>query len=313
MDAPHVSVLIGGWDLASGRTPEATLNAAREAERVGIDGIAVGDHVSFFGRGNDGLTTLTAIAAVTSTIQLKTCVYLLALRHPVPVALQVAQLDQLSLGRFVLGVGIGGEDRHEFEACGVDPRHRGARTDESIEILRRLWTEDDVSHDGRHFQIDRVSVNPRPIASVPIFIGGRSEAALRRAGRLGDGYTGIWQSPERFRELQTEVADHAVAADRDPGAIEFGMQFWTAMNRDTAIARAMVGGAMEGMYRTPFERFEKYTPYGKADEIAEFVLPYVEAGASHVNFIPAGDDTPEEGIEAAAAIREALHRLCRQA
>src|SRR5512140_3216163 len=147
MQPPHVSVMLHSWDVRTGSTAEMTLDAARRAEALGLDGILAGDHVTFYGYGNDGLVTLTAIAAVTERIELKTAVYLLPLRHPVPVALQVAQLDQLSLGRLVFGVGIGGEDRHEFESCGVDPRTRGARANEALAILRRLWREDGVSFD----------------------------------------------------------------------------------------------------------------------------------------------------------------------
>ncbi|MDZ7727237.1 MAG: LLM class flavin-dependent oxidoreductase [Dehalococcoidia bacterium] len=123
-------------------TPRAT------PKRSGWTARPVGDGATFYG-GDDGLITLAAMAAVTSSIELKTSVYLLPLRHPVPVALQCAQIDQLSMGRLVLGIGIGGEDPHEFTSCGVDPRTRGARANEALEILRRLWTEDGVSFTGR--------------------------------------------------------------------------------------------------------------------------------------------------------------------
>ena len=93
--------MVRGWDLRANTTGAMTLDAARRAEAIGLDGVIAGDHVTFYGFGFDGLQTLTAVAAVTERIQLKTAVYLLPLRHPVPVALQVAALSQLSLGRFV--------------------------------------------------------------------------------------------------------------------------------------------------------------------------------------------------------------------
>lgn len=310
MEAPRVSVLVNGWDINTGTPADAVLDAARNAEAVGLDGLVVGDHVTFYGRGNDGLITLTAIAAVTSSIELKTSVYLLPLRHPVPVALQCAQIDQLSMGRLVLGVGIGGEDPHEFTSCGVDPRTRGARANEALEILRRLWTEDGVSFQGKHFQLDEVSVNPKPIRPVPMFIGGRSDAALRRAGRFGDGYTGIWQSRERFQQAGEQIAEAATQAGRDPADIELGMQFWTSVAGSRDEARAHVGASMEGMYRVPFERFEKYTPFGTAKEVAEFVAGFVEDGARHVNFI-ASQGSPQANIERVAEVREELRRICK--
>ncbi|MGE5595090.1 MAG: TIGR03619 family F420-dependent LLM class oxidoreductase [Hyphomicrobiales bacterium] len=306
--APKVSVMIRAWDIRTGTTGDMTLAAARRAEDLGLDGVVVGDHVTFYGFGNDGLITLTAIAAVTSTIELKTSVYLLPLRHPVPVALQCAQIDQLSMGRLVLGVGIGGEDPHEFESCCVDPRTRGARANEALEVLRRLWTEDGVSFRGKHFHLDQVTVYPKPLQPIPIFVGGRSDAALRRAGRYGDGYTGIWQSVDRFRQAQEVIAAAAAAAGRDPAAIEPGIQFWTSVASDSGAARAAVAKGMEAMYRLPFERFERYTPSGTAAEVAEFIAPYVEAGARHVNLI-AVQSSAEEVVDRAVEVRAALHRM----
>ncbi len=301
--------MVRGWDIRTGTTGQMVMDAARRAESLGLDGIIAGDHVTFYGYGNDGLVTLTAAAAATETIELKTAVYLLPLRHPVPVALQVAQLDQLSMGRFVLGVGVGGEDPHEFWSCGVDPATRGARTNESLQILKRLWSEDDVSFEGKHFQLDNVTLYPKPFRPVPIFIGGRSDAALRRAGRYGDGYTGIWQSIDRFNQARETIAAAAEATGRSGDDVEMGMQFWTSVAPDRDTARALVSRGMGGTYRLPFERFERYTPFGTAREVAEFILPYVEAGARHVNLI-ATQETPEESAERAAEVREALHDLC---
>jgi len=301
--------MIRAWDVRLGATAAMTLDAARRAEALGLDGIMAGDHVTFYGYGNDGLITLSAIAAVTERVELKTSVYLLSLRHPVPVALQVAQIDQLSMGRLVLGVGIGGEDPHEFTSCGVDPRTRGRRTNEAIRILRRLWTEDNVSFHGRQFQLNDVTVYPKPFRSVPIFVGGRSDAALVRAGRYGDGYTGIWQSLGRFRQARELIGEAACAAGRDPDEVEMGIQFWTCADADREIARAGVAERMEAMYRVPFERFERYTPFGAPGEIAEFVAAYVEAGARHVNLVPA-QATLEETVERAAEIRAAIRSLC---
>ncbi len=308
MKPPSVSVMIRGWDIRTGTTGAMTLDAARRAEALGLDGLVAGDHVTFYGYGNDGLVTLTAVAAVTERIELKTAVYLLPLRHPVPVALQVAQLDQLSMGRFVLGIGVGGEDPHEFLSCGVDPATRGARTNESLQIIRKLWREDHVTFVGRHFTLEDVTVYPKPFRPVPVFIGGRSDAALIRAGRYGDGYTGIWQSLDRFRQAQVVIAQAAEAAGRAAGEVECGMQFWTSVATERTAARALVARGMESTYRIGFERFERYTPYGSAREVAEFIATYVEAGARHINLILV-QDSAEENIERGAEVREALLAL----
>ena len=300
--------MIRGWDVRANTTGKMVMDAARRAEATGLDGLIAGDHVTFYGYGFDGLQTLTAVAAVTERITLKTGVYLLPLRHVMPVALQVAALSQLSLGRFVFGIGVGGEDPHEFTSCGIDPHTRGARTNEALQILRRVWSEDHVSFAGKHFQLDDVTLYPKPLGHVPIHVGGRSDAALRRAGRYGNGYTGIWQSIERFKQCQELISATAEAAGREQGAVEPGMQFWMCVDDDRNAARAKVAQGMGSTYRLPFERFERYTPYGSAAQVAEFIAPYVEAGARHINLIPV-QGSAEENIERAAEVQFALRAL----
>ncbi|MEX2226182.1 MAG: LLM class flavin-dependent oxidoreductase [Dehalococcoidia bacterium] len=283
---------------------------AREAEASGVDGVFVGDHVTFYGSGSDGLTRLAMFAAVTERLALQTCVYLLALRHPTPVALQCAMIDQESQGRLILGVGIGGEDPNEWWACGIDPKTRARRTDESMQILRSLWTQEETTFEGKYFQLKGVRMRPKPHrpTGVTLQVGGRSDAALRRAGRYGDGWTGIWVSTRRFTEAGEKMS--AAAAEAGRGDISFprGMQFWTAVDGDRSVARAKVAGAMQAFYRIPFEQFERYTPFGTPEEIAEFIAPYVEAGCEWVNFVIA--DEPEVTLQRALALREALQKLC---
>ena len=124
--------------------------------------------------------------------------YLLPLRHPVTVARQLATIAQLAPGRLTLGVGLGGEDRHEIEICGVDPKTRGRRMDECLHILRRLADGTPVTFDGEFFALDDALILPAPSPSIPLVVGGRSDAAVSRAARLGDGWLGIWVSPRRY-------------------------------------------------------------------------------------------------------------------
>ena len=156
-----------------------------------VDHLCVGDHVSFFvGAGSDGLITASTLLAAQARLPVYVALYLLPLRHPVPVARQLATLAQVAPGRLTLGVGIGGEDRHEIEVCGVDPHTRGCRMDESLEILRALADGSPVSFSGEHFSLKEAIVSPPPSPRVPLIVGGRSDAAMHRAAQFGDGWLG---------------------------------------------------------------------------------------------------------------------------
>ena len=113
-----------------------------------------------------------------------TSIYLLPLRHPLPVARQLSSMGKVAPGRFTFGVGVGGEDRHEVEICGVDPKTRGRRANEMLAIIRQLLNGETVTHEGEIFQITDAVIRPRPAEPIPILVGGRSDAALRRVGQL---------------------------------------------------------------------------------------------------------------------------------
>jgi alkanesulfonate monooxygenase SsuD/methylene tetrahydromethanopterin reductase-like flavin-dependent oxidoreductase (luciferase family) len=289
---------------------DAVAEYARDAEAAGIDGVFLGDHVTFYGNGSDALIKLAALAAVSTKLELQTCVYLLALRHPTPVALQAAMVDRMSKGRLILGVGIGGEDPNEWWACGVDPKTRARRTDESLQILRSLWTQDETTFDGKYYKLKNVKMRPKPYRAtgVTMQIGGRSDAALRRTALYADGWSGIWVSQRRFVEAGEKIAEFAGTAGRGDIRFPRGMQFWMGVDSDKSAAKAKVGGSMTAFYQLPFEAFEKYTPYGSPEEIAEFIAPYVEAGCEWLNFVVA--DAPDAVLERAVAVRDALRRIC---
>jgi alkanesulfonate monooxygenase SsuD/methylene tetrahydromethanopterin reductase-like flavin-dependent oxidoreductase (luciferase family) len=268
----------------------------------------VGDHVSFQGgQGFDGLIHATALAMASSTLAIHTAVYLLALRHPVPVARQVATLAQLAPGRFVFGVGVGGDDRHEMELCGVDPSTRGRRTDESLGIVRRLLAGETVTSNGAFYPVEDARIRPLPAPPVPVLVGGRSEAALRRAARLGDGWLGIWIEPERFMEATGRIEQMATDAGRQDIPRQHAMQFWCGFGSSHEEATPRVADAMERLYRIPFARFDRYTPRGTPEEVADSLARFVDAGCHTVNLIPIGPD-PELVVKEVAAVRDLLNR-----
>lgn len=273
---------------------------------AGIDHVCCGDHVSFFvGAGIDGLLQATTLALLHPTLPVMTGVYLLPLRHPVLVARQLSDLGQLAPGRLIFGVGIGGEDRHEVEICGVDPATRGRRMDECLRVLRELLTGAPTTFHGEFFDLDDALVLPAPAEPVPIIVGGRSDAAATRTGRYGDGWLGIWNSARRFSEVVEKIAQAAADAGRDDPPTRHAMQVWCGIAETKERARAHVAPAMEAFYQIPFERFERYSPYGTAEDVAEFLAPYVEAGCTSFNLIPQSGDH-DAALAGAAAVKKLL-------
>lgn len=278
---------------------------ASEVTDRGIDRLCVGDHVTFRGgAGFDGLMQSSMLAALTD-LEIQTAVYLLPLRHPVPVTRQAIALAQIAPGRFVFGVGVGGDDPEEVKACGVDPSTRGRRMDESLTVIRQLLAGKTLTHHGDFFDLDEVCMAPTPLPAIPIVIGGRADAALRRAGRLGDGYLAVWVSPERFAAATASVAQYATEAGRENVAWRHGLQVWCGFDSDKSKARAMLGAAMEDLYRIPFEKFEKWSPYGTPAEVAAFLAPYLEHGCGDINIIPVAD-SPRAATDAVAEVAALL-------
>jgi alkanesulfonate monooxygenase SsuD/methylene tetrahydromethanopterin reductase-like flavin-dependent oxidoreductase (luciferase family) len=285
--------------------PDIAAEYLARAGEAGIDYVCCGDHVSFFGIGFDGLVQATALAMLHPTLPVHLGVYLLPLRHPVLVARQLADFAQLAPGRLVLGVGVGGEDRHEVSVCGVDPATRGSRMNECLAILRRLLDGSAVSFHGAFFDLDEAVIAPAPAVPIPIIVGGRSDAAVRRAGRLGDGWLGIWNSPARFAAATALAAEEAARTGRRCPPTRHAMQVWCGFADSKQAARACIAPAMEAFYQLPFERFERYCPYGTADDVAEFLTPYADAGCTEFNLIPQSPDQ-DQAVAGVAAVKKLL-------
>ena len=272
----------------------------------GIDHVFMADHVSFMnGNGMDGIVNAATIAAMHPTLKVCIGVYLLALRHPVPVARQLSSLSQSAPGRIMLGIGIGGEDRHEMEVCGINPATRGKQTNECLEIIRGLAGGESYSFSGQFFEIDNARIQPPIKPAMPIVIGGRADAAIQRAGRYGEGWLAVWCSPKRFAQATAQVQDIAAAAGRENVNWQHGLQVWVGVNDNKTRARELVAREMQAFYKIPFEGFEKYSPYGSAEEIADFLRPYRDNGCQLFNIKPCAENEMA-GIEAVAKIRELL-------
>ena len=271
-----------------------------------MDHLGVGDHVSFFvGAGRDGLVEASALLAVQDDLPVYVAAYLLPLRHPVIVARQLATIAELAPGRLTLGVGIGGEDRHEVEICGVDPRTRGRRMDECLTLLRVLLRGEPATLVGEFFDVREALILPAPDPPIPISVAGRSGAAVRRAALFGDGWLGIWVSPRRFAAVREEIAELATQAGRNPAGFEHALNVWCGFGSSAEQARPALATSMEAFYVTPFTAFEKYSPYGRPEDVAAFLAPYAAAGCGAFNLIPCAGD-PDEAVEGAGEVRRLL-------
>ena len=168
----------------------------------------------------DPIVWLSYIASVTTTLKLGTGVMILPQRNPVVFAKETATLDYMSGGRLLLGVGVGWL-REEFDAIGIPFNERGVRTDDTIAAMRALWSEDQATYHSDFINFDNCMVRPQPASgTIPIHVGGHSEAAARRAGRLGDGFFPAKGSHAELAQLFNVVRDTAKEYGRDPEAIE---------------------------------------------------------------------------------------------
>ena len=294
--------ITGSDDLLKGDFKARTLLADR-ISNSDINHLFVADHISFHtGLGMDALINSATLAAIMPEMTIVTGVYLLALRHPVVVARQLSSLSLSAPGRIVFGIGIGGEDRHEMEICGVDPSKRGSHTNHSLEALRKLMTGEKVSHNSDFFNFRKAQISPPPKPEIPILIGGRSEAAIRRTAKFGDGWLGVWVSPDRFRNCVSAIEETGTKSENKTWV--HGIQLWAGVGKD---ARTNVARGMEDIYKVPFEKFERYSPYGSAERIGDFLSPYIEAGARIIN-IEARGNSKEESIDIVSEVSSTLHQ-----
>jgi alkanesulfonate monooxygenase SsuD/methylene tetrahydromethanopterin reductase-like flavin-dependent oxidoreductase (luciferase family) len=288
-----------------GQPPEASRRHLETTAESGLDFLVVGDHLSFQGgQGFDGIVSASFALAAHPTLPVLISVYQLALRHPLAVARQLSSIAQVAPGRLVLGVGAGGEDRMEVVNAGVDPTTRGRRLDESIRVLRLLASGEPIDLDGDFFKLQQALVLPIPSPPIPIVVGGRSEAALRRAAQLGDGWLPMFVSPRRFRDSVERIRELAASAGRTL-SISPTLSVWCGLDRDGDRARALLAASLERLYSRPYQDFRNLTIAGQPTEVAEALLPYIEAGCQDFSLLAVAESW-ESAVEHAAAVR---HRL----
>ena len=275
----------GYWDVAE---------FARRAEALGYDRVTTGEHLM---DGNPprptllGIPVMAAAAGATKSLQVMTGIVIAPLYHPVLLAKLVTSLDVVSGGRLDFGIGISGQrgTQVEFDAVGVSVRTRGRRTNEMLEVMKRLWTEEHVSHHGDFFDLEDVTLLPRPghQPHPPIWVSGRSDAAMRRAALLGDGWYPYLFTVRRLRQSNETIKEIAAEAGRDLAGFHWGLNQPTSIseNRDEAMALAVanVGQRYVTPQRSAEDIAQALCVTGTPEDCVKAVQERIDAGVRDIN------------------------------
>lgn len=275
--------------------PTTMLSVALEAEAIGFDSIWVGDHIIFPPKTGsahpvggaaagapirskepifDPLVVLSYLAQATSRVRLAIGVLIIPYRNPVITAKWLATLDVLSGGRVLLGAGVGWL-KDEFEAVDVPYESRGPMSDEYIQLMRALWTQDTPEFDGEFYHLNPgFHFLPKPLQqSIPVWVGGNSGLALKRAARLGDGYVGAYASFDELTERRRRVYQLLDVEGRDPAKFTFAAQ-----------ARYFV-------YEEPYP--DAPPCIGSPQKVADDIMRFKEMGLEHLQLAPPPGPTTE--------------------
>ena len=267
------------------RSPSNVAELAQQIEGLGFDILGCGEHVSFYGDTANGFISLSVAAGVTKDIRLMSAITLVPLYPAALLAKLGAALDVASGGRYTMGVGVGGEFPNEFEACGVPVTQRGSRTDDALEVLTRVWSETDVTYDGRYTKLKKFSLKPLPIQKPrpPIYVSGRSEAAMRRAAKYADGWLPYMYTPEHLAESIEKITAYGEDEGRDMSDFTFGMYIFSAVheNKDTGVKYA--ADRLSVQYNQDFsKRVHRYALAGDPETCQARLKEYTDAGATMV-------------------------------
>ena len=263
-----------------GENPNYLRQLVEVGDKHGYDSIWLSDRIVSDKFSLEPMIALSMVAAYSPRMKFGTSVLAMPLRNPVVLAKQIATLDFLSQGRFFPAVGLGQEEPEEYEACGVTKEGRVPRTEEGIRLMRRLWEEDSVTHEGEYFTCHNVSITPKPFfkPSPPVWIGGRSPAAARRVGRVGDGWLVSSATPQEVTEGREIIFATAKENNREIEDDHIGvlLGYYIAPNVEETVAKTY-------NYVTrhrPDAYFTEYSALGPSEAIAETIQRYVDAGAS---------------------------------
>lgn len=297
MANPKIGLLIGtrGIVMSAQRnktnpTPDLLLKLGEEADSAGLDSIWVGDSLLSKPR-FEPISALSYLAARTSNVKLGTSVLLPALRNPVTLAHSLATLDILSKGRVVIGAGVGGafnaDQKQDWTSVDVDPMKRAKRFTETVQIMKRLWTEDHVSFEGSHFSMKDVTLYPKPAKStgIPVLLATHnktgSDAQILRAALHGDGIIGITDSPEEFQIVCNKVDQAVLEQGKGLGTFQHVYYMTVNLCDDVASGEAEARDFLMNYYNVNHWG-NSWGPWGNAQDITSRIREYSDAGADTI-------------------------------
>lgn len=297
MDDVAIGVGLGGFHEGI-PDPEELFRYVERADELGIDSIWMPDHVISESSELDPTVLMSMIAARTQDIKMGPSVMVLPARNPVDVANTYANLDYLTggRGRVIMAVGLGADPRL-CEVMGIPAAQRADRLREAVEIMRRLWTEDEVEYDGEYYQLEGVTVNPKPAqGALDIWIGGNSDAALKRVAGYGDGWFPSSMTPQAFTEKLDRLMAYCEEAGREVERDEVGIILRSHVDRDRDRARAVRDQYLDRReLNVSMESFEASSAFGTPAECVDTIRRYVDAGCTKFVLLPVGP--PSERIE----------------
>jgi probable F420-dependent oxidoreductase len=271
--------------------PEAFRAYLARAEELGFDSAWAQEGTLGAGAQLGPIEVMTYAAACTQRMRLGCAVFVSTLHSPVHLAKSISTLDQLSRGRIEVGVGTGGKGR-PFAAFGADPKRYISRFTEGIELMKALWTEPRVTFSGEFWQLENAPMEPKPFQKPypPLWFGGASEPALRRAVRMGDGFFGAGSaSTAQFAEQVPIVRAALAEAGRAPGSFPIAKRVYIAVDDDTARARNRVNAGLEGIYGQRVPGIESAAITGTAADCIREVNRVAAAGAELILFNAVAD------------------------
>ncbi|MCH8063717.1 MAG: LLM class flavin-dependent oxidoreductase [Chloroflexi bacterium] len=284
----RIGIGFGGWPFPDA-DPQHLWRYVDACEELDVDSLWLSDRIVSSTLNMEPIVALSFIAGRTEKLKVGTSVLAVPLRNPTILAKEIATLDFLSGGRSLPAIGLGTEDETEYEACGTKRSVRVSRTEEAVEVMRLLWKEDNVTYHGKHFTLNNVTIQPKPVfppdGLPPIWIGGRSEAAMRRTARIGDGWLVSQATPEEVGEGVKKIKTWADEYGNDIEDDHYGALFAFCFADSREEAERIAAPYM--LRRREDVDYNSFSAFGRPEDFIELVDRFVEAGADKFVVRPA--------------------------